>query len=357
MKVLHVIPGLSAAQGGLQSALLNLCLAQRTAGITPAIAALHEDAPPDPGFDEFETHLFKCNFRPTGASNAMKHWLRQHSADYAAIVGHSIWRDPLLYAAQAPNPLVIMAHGMLDRDAVRHRAWRKALRLTLRLPDVLARATVVYTCAGEQQRSVAHSRAAAVIPLAVSVPDNPPPASPGGPIVCLGRVDARKGTLEWVNALNLLAQRGDAFRAVHAGPVENARYHRRVREAAQPLDDRLGFLGPLPYADAQQLLRAAGVVVAPCAVAENFGMVIAEALAAARTVVAGRRGLIVPELEAEGALLGAEHDAGDYARAIQAALQSPGSSGLLGYQLAKARFAPAAVGQAWHELLRNAPAR
>lgn len=353
MKVLHLIPGLSAAQGGLQTALLNLCRAQRLAGIEPVIAALHEEAPPDAGFADFETHLFKCNFRPTGASNSMKRWLRERCGDYDVIIAHSVWRDPLLYTMDTPNPLVIVAHGMLDRDAVLHHRWRKAWRMMSRLPDILKAATRVFTCAAERDRSIVHDELDAVIPLPVPVPDAPPLASIGGPVVCLGRIDARKGTLEFVNALNALAQIGVPFKALHAGPVENARYYKRVRKAAEPLGKQLEFLGPVPYASAQHLLRTAGLVVAPCVVAENFGMVIAEAMAYARPLVAGRRGLIVPELEAEGALHGADHDALDYARAMEGALMSPGATGLRGYQLARSRFAPTVVGEAWLQLLQQ----
>lgn len=357
MKVLHVIPGLSAAQGGLQGALLNLCRAQQASGITPVIAALHEDSTPDAAFHQFEVHLFDCTFRPTGASREMKAWLRQHSGQYGAVIAHSLWRDPLLYAAATPSPLLVVAHGMLDPEALGHRAWRKQWRLRMKLPDVLKRATVIYTCAAEQQRAQAGpgglARASAVIPLCVDVPAQPPAPAPGGPIVSLGRIHPRKGTLEWVRALCLLAQQGTGFTAVHAGPVEDRRYARQVHAAAEPLQGRLVFKGALPYGHAQALLAGARMVVAPCAVAENFGMVIAEAMANARPVVAGRRGLIVPELEVAGAVIGADHEPQAYAAAMRDVLAAPRTA-MRGHQYAMQHYADSVVGGLWRKLCGTA---
>lgn len=358
MKVLHVIPGLSGAQGGLQAALLNLCRAQVAAGITPVICALAEPQPPDAVFAAFETHLFECTFRATGASREMKSWLAAHSREFDAVIAHSLWRDPLLYAADADAPLIVVAHGMLDPEALRHHAWRKLWRLRARLPGVLKHATVVYTCEGEKNRALEGAgrmaKRSAVIPLAVPVPDVPPQASPTGPIVALGRIHPRKGLLEWVQALSLLA-REHAFSAVHAGPVEDHRYARRVYAAAKPLVDagRLEFKGALAYADAQALLATASIVTAPCAVHENFGMVIVEALAQARPVAAGRKGLLVSELEAAGAVRGAELDAPAFAGAMAGLLTDPAAAAEMaaaGYRWAAEHVSLPVVGARWREL-------
>jgi glycosyltransferase involved in cell wall biosynthesis len=359
MRVLHVIPGLSVAQGGLQSALIGICRAQRAAGIDPVIAALEEGDPPDAALNDFEAHLFRCDFRPTGASRAMKGWLADNAGGFEAVIAHSIWRDPLLYAAQAQAPLYIVAHGMLDPQALAHRAWRKQWRLRARLPRVLRRATLIYTCDAERQRARrgpgGEAAASAVIPLSVEVPATPAPLS-DGPIVALGRIHPRKGLLEWVNALAVLADRGVEFRAVHAGPVEDQRYARRVYQAARNLSDRLEFQGALPHSRARELLAGAGLVAAPCAVAENFGMVIAEALAAARPVVAGRKALMVPDLEAAGALRGTELNAAAFAAAMREMLQRPEDAralALQGYRWAASHLAPDVVGAKWRKLLRS----
>lgn len=362
MRVLHVSPGISGAQGGLQSALLGICRAQAAAGITPVIAALHEADAPDAAFDAFEAHLFSCDFRPTGASPDMKRWLAVNVAAFDAVIAHSIWRDPLLYAAHSER-LFIVAHGMLDPEALAHRAWRKLWRRRFKLPSVLQRASIVYTCEAERERAQAGpatgARASAVIPLAVELPPVPPPA-PGGPIVALGRLHPRKGWLEWIEALKLLARRGVKFHAVHAGPVEDARYARRVYAAGAALGERLSFVGALSREQAQAMLAAASVACAPCAVAENFGMVIAEAMALARPVAAGRNGLIVPELEQAGAVYAASEPE-EFADAVQAILENPAQAAekaARGRAWAEEHYAPEVVGAQWQKLLEaSAPAR
>jgi glycosyltransferase involved in cell wall biosynthesis len=357
MRVLHVIPSITAAQGGLQSAVLNLCRAQQLCGMAPEIATLSEPGnPTDPAFADFTVHEFPCTFRPTGRSRAMGDWLAARAGDYAAVVAHSLWRDPLLYAASAPR-LVVMAHGMLDPGALARRAWRKAWRRHLRLPGVLRKAVVVYTCQAELDRAQPgpgrFARASQVIALPVEVPDTPPPLPESGPVVALGRLHPRKGVQEWVRALRLLRERGVEFTALHAGPVEDAGYARRVRAEA---GDVVEFLGPVDYARAQELLRTALVVCAPCNVAENFGMVIAEALAQGRPVVAGRKGLIVPALEAAGAVLGADATEDSLADAIGSLLaNSPLRQQLAanGHRHAREHFAPQVIGQLWQALIRD----
>jgi glycosyltransferase involved in cell wall biosynthesis len=362
MKVLHVIPGLSVQQGGMQTALLNLCRAQRMVGMQPEIAALHEPHPPDEAYAEFQTHLFECAFRPTGASRAMKRWLADNARAYDAVVAHSLWRNPLLYAAASAGdrPFVIMAHGMLDPEAMQHRALRKLWRLKTRLPGVLRRATVVYTCEAERQRATqgvaALAPSSAVIALPVEVPEQAPPPAPDGPIVALGRIHPRKGLLEWVNALALLHERGVRFKALHAGPVEDERYAARVYAAAAPLTQAgvASFEGAVPYRRAQELLAGARIVAAPCAVHENFGMVIAEAMALQRPVVAGRKGLIVSELAQAGAVIPTDATPQALADGMQQLLDAPEKADALaqaGRQWAAKNYTPQAVGKQWRKLL------
>lgn len=357
MRILHVTPGISVAQGGLQSALLGICRAQASADITPVIASLHETAAPDAAFDAFETHLFPCDFRPTGASPELKRWLATNMAAFDAVVAHSIWRDPLFYAAHAQR-LFIVAHGMLDPEALAFRAWRKLWRRRFKLPQILRRATLVYTCQAEQQRAqagpAAEAQASAVIPLAVELPPVPP-AAPDGPIVALGRLHPRKGWLEWVEALKLLADRGVQFHAVQAGPVEDARYAGQVYASAAELGEKLSFIGVLNHAQSQALLAAASVVAAPCAVAENFGMVIAEGMALGKPVVAGRKGLIVEELAQAGAAVAAANVA-EFADALQSLLTNQAKAaqiGTRGRQWAEERYAPEVVGKQWKQLLES----
>ncbi len=360
MRVLHVTAGLSVAQGGLQSALLSICRAQAAAGITPAIAALHERAQPDPAFAAYETFLFPPLLRATGTSPSMRRWVNARAPNYDAVIAHSLWRAPLLYAARAATDgkLFVVAHGMLGHEALRQSALSKWLWLRIGLARALQRATVVYTCHAERDSAALQCAAStAVIPLSVAVPDTQP-APEGGPVVALGRIHPRKGTLEWVQALQLLADQGVEFHAIHAGPVGDRGYWHKVDRAAAALvrAGLLEFRGGLPHAQAQALLASARVVCAPCTVAENFAMVMFEAMALARPVLAGRRALMVPELERAGALCGTDATPMPMADALEELLADKRARTSLadtGYAWVRANLAPGKIGHQWRQLLEN----
>jgi glycosyltransferase involved in cell wall biosynthesis len=357
MRVLHTIPGITAVQGGLQTALMNLCRAQRAAGITPEIATLDsEGLLPDPAFAAFSVHEFPCVNRFTGRSPAMREWLKARADDYDAVIAHSLWRDPVIYSG-ASSRLVVMAHGMLDPDALARHALRKLWRGKMVLPGLLRQAVVVYTCEAERERAQdgpgRHARAGRVIPLPVDVPKVPAPLPDTGPVVTLGLLHPRKGQLAWVRALRLLRERGLAFQAVYAGAEGDAGYAYRVHTEASGVAE---YAGTLTYAKALELQRAALVVCAPCVVRENFGMVMAEAMAQGRPVVAGRPALMVPGLEAAGVLRGADPEPESLADAIERLLKAPQERVVLakaGHHHAATHWHPSAVGNQWKALVES----
>lgn len=121
-------------------------------------------------------------------------------------------------------------------------------------------------------------------------------------LATIGRVDAQKGQLDAVRSFGLLAPSDDRLHLMVAGPVTSEEYARQVRTEV----DRLGLrhrVTILPGFEpkSQELVdayHAADVVLVP-SLHEPFGLVVLEAWAAGKPVVATRVGGI-PSIAEDG---------------------------------------------------------
>ena len=111
--------------------------------------------------------------------------------------------------------------------------------------------------------------------------------SPSSPIriLALGRLDPRKGHGVLLDALSLLAERGDVpsweLRIVGSGPLES-----KLREHAAVSRLPVRFLGTVDDAQRRDEYECADLFVAPATHGESFGIVLLEALAAGLPVLA-----------------------------------------------------------------------
>jgi D-inositol-3-phosphate glycosyltransferase len=121
-------------------------------------------------------------------------------------------------------------------------------------------------------------------------------------VLWAGRLVRWKGTVDALRAVAL------AGRCVHLAIAGNGPEESRLRDAASALGiaNRVHFLGTIPHAALPELYAAADVVVGTSFANETFGMVLAEASACARPVIAtnfggfpevvrdGETGILVP---------------------------------------------------------------
>lgn len=146
-------------------------------------------------------------------------------------------------------------------------------------------------------------------------PDTPPAAGVGHPrrktILFLGRLEERKGLSTMLDAYQLLRQvRADCQLAVVGDGALRRGYERRVEEEGIP-DVR--FFGFVPEREKPGYFTAADIYCAPNTGKESFGVILLEAMASGKPVVATaidgfrqvmtdqREGLLVPPGD-EGAM-------------------------------------------------------
>lgn len=125
------------------------------------------------------------------------------------------------------------------------------------------------------------------VDTAVFRPDAPPAPGfePGRPrILFIGRFDRRKGLRHLLDALPLILHRFPDAELVVAGAPSTPLS--RWPRAARSLQSRIRWLGRVPAELRPGLLTASSLLCAPSTGSESFGIVLLEAMAAGRPVVA-----------------------------------------------------------------------
>lgn len=128
-------------------------------------------------------------------------------------------------------------------------------------------------------------------------------------ILFVGRLEKRKGLRYLLGAYGTVKRQLPEARLIVVGPGDRRPYEKLARSLG--LEDVV-FVGFVPYQDLPMYYRTADVFCAPATGEESFGIVLLEAMAAARPIVAsanegyasvlshGVEGLLVPPEEEQG---------------------------------------------------------
>jgi glycosyltransferase involved in cell wall biosynthesis len=209
---------------------------------------------------------------------------------------HGVWTPPThaagVVARRLGIPQVISTHGFLCEWALAYKRWKKRLAWHLYQARDLRRAAALHATAAPEAtdlRRLGLRNPIAIVPNGVTLP---PPggrsvnATRGRSVLFLSRVHPKKGLLNLVQAWSRLRPAG--WRVVVAGPDEDG-HQRVVQEAvcAEGLEAAFTFVGEKQGAEKWALFRESDLFVLP-SFNENFGLVIAEALACGVPVITTR---------------------------------------------------------------------
>jgi glycosyltransferase involved in cell wall biosynthesis len=279
-----------------------------------------------------DSHLLTLDYPGVGpmeqASRATVHafparWLARHlrgwsrpmrselerlaSTGVDVIHSHGLWMFPNFYARQsAVNngiPLVISPRGMLDTWSLQHNWRKKRLAWAAFERANLASARLFHvTSAAERSavRDLGFSQPVALIPNGVELPELSalPPRDVIAQrfpelverewLVFMSRLHPKKGVSKLLQAWIQLAPRFSDWQLIVAGPDLDGHGEMLRREAAAAgIAPRVTFTGMLAGIEKSCLLGNADLFVLPTH-SENFGIVIAEALAHGVPVVTTR---------------------------------------------------------------------
>jgi len=236
----------------------------------------------------------RASLHRLGRSPEMLRWLRAEAGSDAVDIvhNHSIWMMPNVYPGWATKgtsiPLVISPRGTFSEWAMGHSRAIKFLfwhGVQKRAIDHAALFHATAESEYEDIRRLGFRQPVAVIPNGIDIPGLDAGKTAGGrTLLFLGRVHPKKGVDLLLKAWIGLQSIFPAWSLRIVGPGDT-RYLAELRALAGSLDaERVSFAGSLYGVDKTLAYQAADLFVLPTH-SENFGMTVAEALAAGCPVV------------------------------------------------------------------------
>ncbi|ABC82824.1 glycosyltransferase [Anaeromyxobacter dehalogenans] len=287
--------------------------------------------------------------------------VKAHVEGFDLVHLHMLWTAAGIIAARRCQargiPYVVTLHGALNPWALRQRSLEKRVFLAVAERRNVERAAFLhFTTDAERDEAPtwARKRPAVVVPDVVeaeqflSLGDEADRAR-SFEVLLLSRIHPVKGFDLLIPAMKRVREQEPRARLVIAGPDEGG--HRAVVErqiADAGLHGAVTFTGLLDAQGRARALAHAAVLAAPSH-QENFGMSVAEGMAAGLPVVVSDRVNLAREVQRAGAGEVVPLEAGALADAILRLLRDPSrrmAMGATGRRLVADRFSTTAVGRA-----------
>jgi glycosyltransferase involved in cell wall biosynthesis len=337
MRILNVISSVDPAGGGPIEGLKQHAQVHARRGVAVEVACL--DDPNAPWVAEFPASVhalgparFSTPFLPYRYAPRFLPWLRSRAADFDAVIVHGLWQYHAFAAWRVLRngriPYYVFTHGMLDpwfkrTYPLKHlKKWlywpwadyrvlrdAKAVLFTCEEERILARQSFwLYRCReavvgfGTTEGDGDHERQRSAFLAAF-------PALRGKrTLLFLSRIHPKKGCDSLLAAFARVASSDPALQLVMAGP-DQVGWQRQLVAQAQSLGiaERVTWTGMLTGDLKWGAYRAAEVFVLPSH-QENFGVVVAEALACGLPALISDKVNIWREVEADGAGIVASDD-------------------------------------------------
>lgn len=321
MRVLHVISTVNPESGGTVEGIKQLCKCYPTFGIEaeiaccditgstwlsdPALPKVHALGPAAGGY-AFAPQLTK--------------WLRENKNNYDAIIVDGLWqyhgRAAHMALADTDTPYYVFTHGMLDpwfkktyplKHLKKWLYWPWAEYRTLR--DARA---VIFTC--EEERLLARnsfwlykvreeiSSYGTVAPptndmLSEAFLEKFPELVNKRLVLYLSRIHEKKGCDLLLEAFARISKIDESLHLIMAGPDQSGWVAKLKMQAEElGISNRISWLGMLRGSDKWGAYYASEVFCLPSH-QENFGIVVAEALACGKPVLISNKVNIWREIE------------------------------------------------------------
>jgi len=309
MRILHVIPSVDPATGGPAEGLRQLCHIYEMGGHEVDVASL--DSPESIKQFNFPTRVFGLGpgWGIYGYSRRAAPWFKDNLANYDVVFINCIWQFNTLAAYRALAgtniPYAVFTHGMLDPYFRRNfplKHIKKLIYWHFFLQKILSGAsTVLFTCEEEKilaRQSFPNYRVRETVvpygifppdcdltPAALEFTDRWPEVRGKRIAISIGRIHPKKGLDILIEGFSRILSENSDWHLVIAGPDQIG-----LQKDLEALADKLGvrkritWTGMLKGSLKWGALAASEVFVLPSH-QENFGIVVAEAMACSLPVI------------------------------------------------------------------------
>lgn len=288
IKTIHVVPGISNESSGPSYSVVSLCRSLGECGVSTTLATLDgSNGSSKPSF----VKSFPISGYPArlGRSSKMRGWLNSAAQDGHVDImhNHSLWMMPNVYSCRAVKgtnvPLLVSPRGTLSEWAMSNGSIvKRAFWPLLQRPALEQVICFHATSMSEYEdiRRMGFKQPVTIIPNGIDIPDvRKPPRGNMRTLLFLGRIHPIKGLDNLLPAWKEVQQRFPDWQLRIVGP-DNEGYLKEMKQLAATLKlQRIEFSGPLTGKYKTAAYLDADLFVLPT-YSENFGMTVAESLAA-----------------------------------------------------------------------------
>ena len=332
MRILHVIPTMSARYGGPAKACGEMAMAIKDRGHEVEIFTTNYDGfggyvepsagPLSDRRDDITVRTFPVDVPPDyfRVSRPLASALSEQLQTYDLVHVHSLYLFTTLasgfFAHRHRVPLILRPHGTLDPYIYpRHRGRKRVVEWLYQNRMFRRAAAIHYTTAEERKLAAPYTfnRPGFIAPLGLNIEDYRP-LPPRGTFrarfpetrdkaifLFLGRINFKKGLDVLAKAFGKVVKERDDVHLVIAGP-DNDALKPKVESwlRTEGVLERTTFTGMLMGEDKLAALNDADLFVLP-SFSENFGIAVIEALACGLPVLISDKVNIHREIDAAGA--------------------------------------------------------
>jgi glycosyltransferase involved in cell wall biosynthesis len=294
--LIHTVPAISEEASGPSYSVLRLCESLRSCQLDVSLATL-DWAPTADAPAYIKRFPIGIGPRRLGRSPRMRRWLSQEAVAgrIELIHNHSLWMLPNVYAGGVARrheiPLVVSPRGTLSEWAMANGSGVKRLFWPLMQRRAIEPAACFHATAKLEHadiRRMGFRQPVAIIPNGVDIPELDSDVSRHGrTLLFLGRIHPKKGLDLLLPAWQAIQTHYPDWRLRIVGP-DNQGHLEAARKLAVDLTlKRVEFTGALYGRDKWAAYQGADLFVLPT-YSENFGMTVAEALAAGTPAVVSK---------------------------------------------------------------------
>ena len=295
MKVVHVVARMITGSSGPSYSVPSLCKALGDQGADVELHMVGEHRDFDASI-KILTYPGVPYLDRLGVSPAMKRGLIKAAKSADIMHTHSLWMMPNIYPLTAVNKsdkckLLVSPRGTLSNWAMSQSKFRKRLMWQVGQKGVLHQADCIHATAMEELEDVRRLQIAtdvAVIPNGIDLPvassASQELSSDRRQLLFLSRIHPKKGIDGLLNVWARLEKSFPEWELIIAGPIDGD-YPRQMQQKVIDMGlARVSFPGELTGKVKSNVFMQADCFALPTH-SENFGMVVAEALAHETPVV------------------------------------------------------------------------